>query len=91
MLHCFTGNFLQQLLSLAVLNLSSFSQMMEQSQMLVVVGILTVLCGSLPVDSEFLHAGEVINRENIKTALGQLTSDLPLPSIIIHLCHDLQL
>ena len=59
--------------------------MMERSRMLVVVGVLSVLCGGLPVDGEFLHAGEVINRENIKTALGQLISDLSMPSISLSL------
>lgn len=43
---------------------------MESSQFLVVVGALTLLCGGLPVDGEFLHAGEVIKRENIRTSLG---------------------
>ena len=41
---------------------------------LMAVGVLIILCGgSIPAalsHGDFVHAGELINRENVRTALG---------------------
>jgi hypothetical protein len=41
---------------------------------LLVVGVLTVLCGgTIPAalsHGDFVHAGELINRDNVRTSLG---------------------
>ena len=40
---------------------------------LLVTGIFTILCGTMPATlshGDFVHAGELINRENVRTSLG---------------------